>query len=165
MSFKYYSGIGSRKTPEDICSLMTKIAKYLYKEDYILRSGGAEGADTAFELGAGDKKEIFLPWKGFNNSKNKFIEIPKKAYEIASEFHPVWNTLKDYVKALHARNSLQVLGKDLNTLSDFIICWTKNGSMIGGTAQALRIAKAYDIPIFNLAIEKDKERILKKIEE
>lgn len=37
------------------------------------------------------------------------------------------------------------------------ICWTKNGSGQGGTGQALRIAKAYNIPIFDAGKFKDFE--------
>lgn len=38
---KYYAGIGSRKTPPDICQLMTQIAEELSQGGYILRSGHA----------------------------------------------------------------------------------------------------------------------------
>jgi len=34
--------------------------------------------------------------------------------------------------------------------SDFIVCYTENGKMKGGTAQALRIAEDYKIPVFNI---------------
>ena len=51
---------------------------------------------------------------------------------------------------LMARNCYQVLGKDLETPSEFIICWTKDGQATGGTGQALRIAKKNNIPVFNL---------------
>ena len=46
---KYYTGIGSRETPKDIMQLMSKLAYKLASEGYILRSGAAQGADTAFE--------------------------------------------------------------------------------------------------------------------
>ena len=120
----YYTGIGSRATPEPILSLMVNIAIYFNNKGYTLRSGGASGADSAFETGAGTKKEIYIPWKGFNKSKNKYIEIPEKAFSIASEFHPVWDKLKDPVKRLHARNVMQILGSDLKTPSKLVICWT-----------------------------------------
>ena len=155
MSNKYYAGIGSRKTPQDILSFMEKIASYLKEENYILRSGGADGADSAFEKGSGDLKEIFLPWKNFNNSPNKFITLPQKAFTIAEKFHPYWYNLSKGVKQLHARNSCQVLGKDLKTPVKFVICWTPNGEMIGGTSQALKIAKFYDVDVYNLANKKD----------
>lgn len=62
---KYYAGIGSRRTPENICQIMTKIARYLYTKDYVLRSGDADGADTTFKNGVGDKKEIFFTMAKF----------------------------------------------------------------------------------------------------
>jgi len=161
----YYAGIGSRETPDDVLKLMTKIAEYLRSESYILRSGGADGADSAFEVGAGDNKEIFLPWKNFNSSKNSFIEIPRRAFEIAAEFHPVWSKLKDSVKCLHARNVMQILGRDFSTLSSFVICWTKGGKLVGGTSQALRIAMKYEVPIFNLAIKENRDRLEKVVSE
>ena len=45
------------------------------------------------------------------------------------------------------RNVFQVLGADLKTPTEFIICWTDK---YGGTQQALRIAKSFSIPVFNL---------------
>ena len=46
-----------------------------------------------------------------------------------------------------ARNSYQVLGKNLDTPCNFIICYHQNS---GGTMQAVRIAKHYQIPVYNL---------------
>lgn len=62
-----YAGVGSRETPHEILALMTDVAKILGQHGWTLRSGGARGADTAFEDGAkGFKREIYLPWRGFN---------------------------------------------------------------------------------------------------
>lgn len=52
-------------------------------------------------------------------------------------------------RRLQARNSHQILGWDLNSHSDFVICWTKGGKGNGGTGQAIRIAKDYNIPVFD----------------
>ena len=162
----YYTGIGSRKTPKDILSLITKISLYLSKKGYILRSGGAEGADKAFEEGVlGELKEIYLPWPNFNNNEAIFTPISQEALKMAEKFHPYWINLKEGAKKLQARNCYQVLGKDLNKPSSFVICWTPGGKETGGTAQALRIAKEHNIKIFNLGNNKDLQRILKKIEE
>ena len=161
---KYYTGIGSRKTPKDILSLITIISSYLSKKGYILRSGGAEGADKAFEKGViGELKEIYLPWTNFNNNEEKFIPISKEAMKMAEKFHPYWINLSNGAKKLQARNCYQVLGKDLDKPSNFVICWTLGGKEIGGTAQALRVAKNYNIKIFNLGNKKDLDRILAKI--
>ncbi|GAF96467.1 unnamed protein product, partial [marine sediment metagenome] len=108
---KYYTGIGARKTPKDILNLMTRISLYLSKKGYILRSGGAEGADKAFEEGALEElKKIYLPWPNFNNSKANFISISQEAIKMAKENHPYWYNLSDGARKLHARNCYQVLG-------------------------------------------------------
>src|SRR5690606_12262312 len=101
---KYYTGIGSRETPKDILCLMVEVARKLSHLGWILRSGGAEGADTAFEIGALDKgaivlPEIYIPWVGFNNHgvMDRGIILPQKdklwqhAQEMASEIHPAWD--------------------------------------------------------------------------
>ena len=151
---KYYAGIGSRLTPDDILEMMTKIAEGLSR-NYILRSGGADGADSAFERGAKDKKISYLPWPNFNKSKERYITVTSKAMKMAGEFHPAWDYLSYGARKLHARNCYQILGEDLSTPADFVICWTPGGKEIGGTAQAIRIAKSYNIKIFNLAIENE----------
>lgn len=152
-----YTGIGSRKTPIDIIFKMIQYGKTLAQKKYILRSGGAEGADSAFEQGCISvfgSKEIYLPWPYFNhrNGSDYLVCNNDQATEIAAKFHPAWLKLSEGAKKLHTRNVYQILGKDLNKPSNFVICWTPNGKMIGGTAQALRIAEAYNIPIFNLGI-------------
>lgn len=48
---KYYSGVDSRKTPPNILDLMTKVAQKLAGQGWVLPSGGADGADSAFETG------------------------------------------------------------------------------------------------------------------
>ena len=55
----YYTGVGGRETPPHVLNLMTRIAQGLAKVGGILRSGGARGADSAFEAGAGAAKDIF----------------------------------------------------------------------------------------------------------
>ena len=47
----HYAGIGSRSTPGNVCDVMTKIAWKLSDKGWVLRSGGARGADDAFYRG------------------------------------------------------------------------------------------------------------------
>lgn len=144
----FYAGIGSRQTPPEILSLMTKIAIRLREGyNFILRSGGAIGADTAFEEGAGTQTEIFL-------SNNRVQE----AREIAKNHHPAWNNLSEYVQGLMTRNAQIILGEYINKPVEFVVCWTKDGAetleqttiYTGGTGHAIRIASTYKIPVFNL---------------
>ncbi len=165
---KYYAGIGSRNTPKEVLSLFEKVGKYLVNKGYILRSGGAKGADKSFEVGCdkvNGKKEIYLPWYRFENSNSLLIVSDKKAFEIAEQFHPYWHNLSQGARKLQARNSHQVLGLDLNTPSKFILCWTKGGKSQGGTGQAIRIAKHYNIPIFDAGSYSDIEDTKKHFRE
>lgn len=158
---RHYAGIGSRETPLDIMAFMTKIARWLDRRDYVLRSGGADGADTAFAKGS-THKEIFLPWEGFNGSWGSPVVDPAiwtRAEQIASNFHPAWDRCSPAARKLHTRNVYQVLGADLKTPSRFVVCWTKDGKASGGTGQALRIAEASRIPIFNLFDASAAERL------
>ena len=153
---KYYAGIGSRETPYHICEMMTAVAKRLSSLDYICRSGGADGADNAFELGA-KHKQIFLPWDGFNgrNVDGTSYIIPPYAEEYVFKYHPKPGNLSYAGKKLMSRNTYQILGLDLNTPVEFVLCWTKDGLASGGTGQAIRIAKDKGIPIFNLKTDID----------
>ena len=147
-----YAGIGSRKTPEDVLKLFERIGKFLAEKDFTLRSGHAEGADTAFENGCDlvkGEKEIYLPWENFEDSDSKLIVTDKVAFEIAEKHHPYWHNLSEGARKLQARNSHQVLGWDLVSPSDFVICWTENGKGKGGTGQAIRIANSHKIPVFD----------------
>lgn len=47
----YYAGIGSRETPTFVLEAFKQIGEELAKLGVILRSGGASGADSAFEEG------------------------------------------------------------------------------------------------------------------
>jgi hypothetical protein len=154
IKYKPYLGCGSRETPNSICHLFTDIAEALADARYTLRTGGAPGADNAFLMGAlpvdAERVELYLPWSKFEGWA--IGTTPQaEAFEIAAQFHPAWGNLKQGAKKLHARNVHQVLGPDVTApiRSKFIICWTEGGKMMGGTAQALRMAEAYDIHVFN----------------
>lgn len=146
---KYYTGIGSRETPIELKPIINVITKLLYFRGYTLRSGGADGADSFFEEDI-DIKEIYLPWRSFNNNRSSLYRMTDEGYYLAEQYHPVWNKLSDAAKKLMVRNCYQVLGYDLQTPSDFIICWTKDGKDTGGTGQAIRLATACNIPVYNL---------------
>lgn len=175
---RYYSGVGSRETPKEILGVMEQIGFALAKKGFILRSGHAEGADMAFEMGA--KKhvirslkqmyDIYIPWKGFNEcekSKNHFIATEldnyEAAWQMASETHPAWGRCSAGGQALHSRNCYQVLGHDLTTPSKFLICWSKPTStgVSGGTNLAWTLAKKHGIPCFNLYNNVDLRRVSK----
>ena len=116
----YYTGVGSRKTPPVIRSTMMIIGKAMARAEIGLRSGGADGADSMFEMGCDEQdglKNIYLPWKGFNNNKSDLYldTMPKKAeaYNIAEAHHPAWHKCNSAARLFHTRNVFQVLGSSL----------------------------------------------------
>jgi hypothetical protein len=156
MKYKSYAGIGTRKEiPSDVELLIYNVAIKLAQRGFILRSGGADGCDTIFENGADKvtgKKEIYTP-----------DDANFKSDLIAKTYHPHWKNIKNsFVKKLISRNSYQILGGDLKTPCDFVICYTHDGVVrgedttihSGGTGQAVRIASAHNIPVYNLGYDK-----------
>lgn len=160
---RFYAGIGSRETPVKIQRAMTNIAQHLSDHNFICRTGYAKGADQSFYIGAApncvvyNPKEIVVPNGGISLDCTKFGNW-HIALEIAEQYHGGWNHLGSFAKLLIARNTYQILGDDLNTPSEFVVCWTPDGATgkttrnTGGTGQAIRIAHALNIPVYNLAI-------------
>lgn len=155
-----YAGIGSRNSPPEILAQMETIARVAAVDGWLLRSGGADGADRAFESGCDDvggSKEIWLPWRGFNGSKSELIfnQLPRdsvmRALYIAASIHPAWSRCSWVAQRLHARNVLIILGSDFETPVDRVIAWTPEAQLVGGTATALRLAQQRSIEIVNLA--------------
>ena len=182
---KYYSGVGSRNTPTKIMGMMTALASKLASEGWTLRSGAAQGADSAFEEGVmhyfetnGDAypapasmANIYIPWRGFVEINADYKDWYKvlsdqnnklEAEKIAASIHPAWERCSRGAKALHTRNVYQVLGQNLNAPSSFLVCWAetgKDGKPNGGTRTAWVLAEKYGVKCFNLFIEADRKRI------
>ena len=158
----YYTGVGSRETPEPVLKQMRAIAAALARSGFTLRSGGAEGTDTAFETGArsvtGARMQIYLPWRGFNGNHSPLYTVDRRALEAAARTHPAWHRLSPAARKLHGRNCYQVLGLNLDAPSQFLICWTVDGcesirtrsTRTGGTATAIVLAERHGVPVFNL---------------
>lgn len=160
----FYTGVGSRRAPEDVLELMTRLARAHAARGWVLRSGHAEKSDYAFELGAGGRAEIYKPWKGYNDFLPTYGEevwcddeaVAAEALELVLRFHPAPQRLGARSLALHGRNGFQVLGRRLDQPSRFLLCWTPDGAqettsrLTGGTGQAIRVANAYGVLVHNL---------------
>lgn len=173
LGYKAYAGIGSRSTPVEICGLMTLLGYHLALDGWILRSGCAPGADTAFEVGALNamfhegvtRPELYTPWAEFEGRKTSRCyryEPQPEAYEIAKRFESNWDGFSQGVKSLKARNVHQILGYDVTDpqLSIFVLAWTPEGKGGGGTGLGLKIAREYGVKeIYDLGKEADLKRV------
>ena len=173
---KVYAGIGSRKTPAEVCAAFANLAGRLGKAGWTLRSGRALGADSAFEAGARSVRgscEIYLPNMHNYTSIEQVVhanseDVMKGASYldevtgsvlgckiIARLLHPNGKYLSPHALELHARNTYQIIGQDLNSPVNVVICWTEGARGEGGTGQALRLAKMLNIPIIDYGMYTD----------
>lgn len=169
---KFYTGVGTRniKSGTHVYSLLVALGTKLATQGYILRSGAADGADTAFERGcdavSGDK-EIYIPWYGFNGKQVQlgdpyYVGISPEAEDIANSIHPAWQVCLQGAKKLHTRNIFQVLGLSLSEPSKFLVCYAdvdKQGVPVGGTRTAWICAQNNKIPCYNLFFKEHLTRI------
>lgn len=172
----FYSGVGSRKAPLFVLYLFSLLAQVFEQKGMILRSGGALGADSAFSdaLSAPEsrsqlfvtnsvrKPNYFNPQTIYGQS---FDGLYRQAMRLIMDnrLHKKWENCSQVALDLHNRNVFQVLGLDLKTHSEFVLCWTprgektyaETGQYTGGTGTAINTAAVNHIPVFNLANEID----------
>jgi hypothetical protein len=102
----------------------------------------------------------------------ELVRPAPQAYALAQRFYrgwdgPGWDALSETGRALLARDSHQVLGADLRSPAERVVCWTPDGGLdgedprAGGTGQALRIAAHHGIPVLNLARREHARRVRK----
>ena len=149
------AGIGSRETPSHIMDMMTFIGVWCRENGHWVRSGHADGADWAFEVGAQENCIAYVPWERFNahlvSRAHKRVGKPTcHTIAITKKFHPAFDKLSYGALSMMCRNASQVLGEDLDSPVDAVVCWTKDGKDSGGTGQAVRIAWDRQIPVLNM---------------
>lgn len=166
------TGVGSRETPEDVCELMEELGAHARERGWWVRSGHAQGADYAFEKGARDHCIVYMPWRGFNKEfpilgRAHYEELRPEVLDLVYRHDPyAGDHISQGVKRIKSRNVYQVLGVNMESPSDLVICWTQDGKVVGGTGLAIRIAREYNIPIINIgdpSVEQDFDSILRKI--
>lgn len=173
---KYYAGIGSRSTPQEIQEFQTRIATRLEEDGWLLSSGAAEGSDEAFEKGVSciSNNRIIIPRNGFNkrhandgyvNFGNATQLMKNQCDALVSTIHPVWGNLPRWMKNLHSRNVMQILGPELDSPVKFVLYWApvdRHCVPVGGTRTAVVLANMLGIPTFNMLHKDVIERLERK---
>lgn len=126
--------------------------------------------DEAFLLGAAGRAETYLARPARNRTGPIRLARPTlEAIRIAAEHHPKWRRLRSFERELIARDTHQILGPFCDEPSLFVACWTPDGAergedtseWTGGTGQAIRVASAFGVPVFNLANESSRHKLEK----
>jgi hypothetical protein len=169
-----------------VLAQLEEIAAHLARLAGVLRTGMSPGADQAFYRGAlagGGRVELYLPCPDFqagaraDEEHGRVRVVPQPtaaALALAPRFHARldgrdWEELRACEQALLARDAHEVLGKDLDSPAAFVACWTPGGDRGGrdprsrGTGQALRIAAARSLPVFNIANRDDLEAVRQRV--
>lgn len=153
---------------------------------YILRSGCADGSDYAFELGAAEYDpsltEIYLPngsFKSYRRIKGvNYLPLIEGEVEKASELYktptqkhkhgiiPWFDKMQDYNKNFHARNVLEVTGRN-GIDSDVCFYYAPEDckTVSGGTRSAVELCRSKDIPAHNLYFKNVEERVERYLSE
>lgn len=157
-----YAGIGPRKTPQATLEIMTHVGIQMEKYGFLLRSGGAIGADQAWAKMV-SRKEIFIPKQKRYGQQGIVVDPDSLAYltaqEIAASQHRKWHDLDDFSKKLFTRNVFILLGEDLSMHADLVLYGDNKRVTQGGTGHSLRVARMYGIPCFNICDNKDQKYI------
>lgn len=158
---RFYAGIGPRDTAPEWLEVCERTAEALAARGWTLRTGHAPGADQAFGRGAGEAAEVYLPWPNFEKGEpldaGKIVDQPERwAFGIAERYHPNWVACSAAVRRLLARNVHQLAGVFDRPHSKFVITAPFDG---GGTAQTVRLAQGWNIPVFDLGDEEHLARV------
>lgn len=146
--------------PDDLNVVMEKVSNLLNNNGYTVRLGGNKGLEEIPEQKF-TRKELHLPWRGFNEKESKSTFNAKEAYVLAKQCSPVYDKLPDVVKAFLARNVRLILGRQLNSPLLFLITWSKDGCeaaknrsiKTGNVGHVIAMADLMHVPVFNLANE------------
>lgn len=160
------AGIGSRKI-----SNTEKRKIYSFTSEFMkrfpmswVRSGHASGADYCFEEASKGRCVVYLPYKDFNKSMPLLTshvlsieDVSKsskmKAFQSVYKHHPNPRSLSQSVMNFHMRNYFQICGARGKKNVDAVVFSAPtgdDGEVLGGTGQAIRIARSLDIPVYNI---------------
>lgn len=158
--------VGNRDTPVKEIKYIAAFAKQFVNSGAILRSGNAHGFDQVLSDIPSDSREIYLPYVRFGRTleDRTNVYIPRREFDnypqaeaLVRKLHPNKNLLPVQMQSL-AKEVYLVLGKDLQSPSDIVFCWTKDGAYqlhqlteeTGRAAMAIRVAIHYNIPVVNI---------------
>lgn len=167
-----FTGIGSENAPKHVTDLITEISYLLAISGRSLRSSGAKGCSTAFELGVNNAfkkglcgsrpltpktgnplqpvKEIYLPYRGFeNHSDDAYFEYDPTLKGRIIGFIRSGVLMSEFEKIQnpylikdYVVRVFQLLGKTLNKPSKFMLCWTPDGARTSSES-SVEIGQSY----------------------
>ena len=178
----YFAGIGSRDTPEKYLKILETTSRAIVKTNRLrLRSGHAQGADRACEIGAKGFADIYLPWKNYGiksyktdpgmqvigqtiipakNSYPNMIKIAQFMCDLVGR--KSFDEMNHGIQLLMQRNVNQIIGHTAPAeISRLVLCYSPE---TGGTGYATALARYLKVPIVNV-LGKDLETVRIELDE
>lgn len=161
----HIAGIGSRGLNAEQLEHCEKLGGWITQLGFHLHSGGAVGADQAFQRGGASKNpalvHIHVPWSSYeqgsrvNGAQVDVLQnLPSLVFDfyegLAMEHHPAWGKLTQGGAALHTRNG-RIIQPIPHLNVDLVLAWPSDKIGGGGTGQGMRMAKALGIPVIDLS--------------
>lgn len=164
--YKPYAVTGNQDFTPEIKTKLENLVKKLEGLGYTARTGGMDGIEKVV-IDATKKIELHLPWRGFNDMESKFTYNSDRAFAVAKQFHPTFDTMSKGVQAFLAKNARLIMGDKMNSPALFLLCWTEDGvesvrnktARTGFTGHPIAIASAIGIPVFNLGKPDTEQRL------
>lgn len=156
----YFAGIGSRDITNSDISKINQIKTFLLEnvDNVTIISSNADGSDIEWQRNFNHYS--ILPWNNFNFQSFKpdnyytLNDLDFEAYTSVNDYHPNPEVLTTGAIKLMARNYLQIYPPIKKDGVNFVIYIAdeSQGKVMGGTGQAVRIAKSNNIPTYNLRL-------------
>jgi len=119
--------IGNKEAPPSVIQAMTDDARFLELKGFTIRVGGDGPVEEAVEK-AVSKKELILPWKGFNEKDSPFTWAIERAHHIAKMFHSAYDNLPKGVKTILAGKARLIMGHKMMSPATVVLAWTEDGA-------------------------------------
>lgn len=167
-----YAVASNKNTPPEIIQQFVELAKWLETKGFVVRvDGDKDGVSQAVE-DAVSKKEVILPWKGFNEKESEFCWSNEASQHIAKKYSPVYESIPDGVKKFLHRNARLIMGDKMRSPVSFLIAWSDDGcesirektSRTGFVSHQIGITLGAIRPVFNLKRQDAVERIKKYVD-
>lgn len=170
--YRPVSVFSNENPPPEVVERAKQIAEILNNHEYTVRHDGLSPIAKTFEGIFSTRKELYLPWKNFNEQNSSFSYSTTQSMDIVKKFFPAFDKIKDSAKAFLSRGVRMILGQNLKSNTSLVIVWTEDGveDSLHKTAQTgfsgfpMGIAFSMYIPVINLQNANCVERVKKIVE-
>jgi hypothetical protein len=164
--YKPYALLLDNKTPEDVIARVATVIKKLEKQGYTLRTSINSPILKGLEAQV-TRKEIYLPWKDFENHTSELCWSTPRSDAIAQQAQPAYNSLNKGVKKILSMNARVICGNKMVSPCLFLLTWSLDGaenegnvrSTTGFMGHPITIASRLGVPVINLKHENAEGRI------